>query len=388
MILSNSSYRWLLFLTAMSCWAQGTEGLISGHVTDNTTNQSLANAQVSCLNTETNSTWTARTGTAGIYTLPLLPPGTYRIEVKKTGYQSKVQFEIPLGVAASLDLNFELRPIEDIWEARLTRTVLLPAGGTILSLYGPDVDPNHWTTFSQNPGTEGKLEASISDAVRPGEIRELPLNGQNIYSILLAEPGVTADSATTRSLGIAANGQRPSSSNYLLDGIETNFDLIGGPLLTVAPEAVQEYRLSTNNFSAEYGRAAGYIANAVSRSGGDQWHGIAYFQLKNDVLNANDFQNNLAGLRRPPLKEDRIGGFAGGPVRKNRLFVGNSIEYFRSRAAEPPFTYDLPDTALVALACSIPGSLSCGLLRDFPLSNSAQPNSFLRAGDARRAGFG
>src|SRR5580658_1684124 len=188
MILSSSSFRWLFFLAAISCMAQGTEGLISGHVTDNTTNQSLEEAEISCLNTETNSTWTVRTGTSGIYTLPLLPPGTYRLLVTKSGYQSRQQFEISLGVAASLDLNFELRPIQDIWESRLTRTVLLPAGGTILSLYGPDVDPNHWTTFSENPGNSGKLEASISDAVRPGEIRELPLNGQNIYSILLAEP--------------------------------------------------------------------------------------------------------------------------------------------------------------------------------------------------------
>ena len=87
--------------------------------------------------------------------------------------------------------------------------------------------------------------------------------------MLVTQPGVTSDAATGRGLGLAVNGQRPSASNFLLDGVENNNYLITGPLITVAPEAIQEYRVSTNNFSAEYGRTSGFVANAITRSGGE-----------------------------------------------------------------------------------------------------------------------
>src|SRR6185437_117536 len=119
---------------------------------------------------------------------------------------------------------------------------------------------------------------------------------------LVSLPGVNADNGTARGLGVSVAGQRPSSSNFLLDGVENNNYLVTGPLNPVAPEAVQEYRISTNNYSAEYGRTAGFVANAVTRAGGRDWQGVAYEYLKNDALNAADFQDNLTGLGRLPLK--------------------------------------------------------------------------------------
>src|SRR5712692_10290508 len=89
--------------------------------------------------------------------------------------------------------------------------------------------------------------------------------------------------------------------------------LVTGRLAPVAPEAIQEYRISTNNFSAEYGRTSGYLANAVTVSGGNAFHGIGYFYLKNDALNANGFQENLQGLARTPVKENQLGFQVGGP---------------------------------------------------------------------------
>ena len=111
--------------------------------------------------------------------------------------------------------------------------------------------------------------------------------------MLVSLPGVTADNGTARGLGISVAGQRPSSSNYLLDGVENDNYLITGPLNPVAPEAVQEYRISTNNYSAEYGRTSGFIANAVTRAGGNEFHGVGYEYLKNTMLNAADFNDNL-----------------------------------------------------------------------------------------------
>lgn len=371
----------LATLFGAPCRAQSTEGLISGRVTDALTGQALTGAMVTCSSEATHTIRSTKAGADGLYALPLLPPGIYEVEVSLTDYQSKRQDEIALGVAASLDLNFQVRPVRDLWESALQSAVLLPQAGTILNFYGPDVNPNHWTAFASNPGVVGKLEAGISDAVSPADIRELPLNGENIYAVLLAEPGVTASNSTARSLGIAANGQRPSSASFLLDGVETNFSLVSGPLLSVAPEATQEYRLSTNNFSAEYGGTAGYIANAVTRSGGNSWHGVGSFYLKNTVLNANDFQSNLAPDQpRVPDKEDRVGTFVGGAILKNRLFSGTSVEYFRSRSQEEPLSYNLPNSEfLTSSGCPASPSLACQVLRDYPISNSTKLDGLVAA---------
>src|SRR5207248_8402884 len=140
------------------------------------------------------------------------------------------------------------------------------------------------------------------------------------------------DTTTARSLGLSSNGQRPSASNFLLDGLETNNYLVTGPLSPVAAEAIQEYRVSTNNFSAEYGRTSGYIANAVTRAGTNQWHGIAYLDLKNDVLNANDFQANRLGQRRTPVREIEPGFRVGGPIRRDVWFVSVSYDFLRSHS--------------------------------------------------------
>ena len=124
------------------------------------------------------------------------------------------------------------------------------------------------------------IESAVSSVIDANQIEQLPLAGRDVYTMLIALPGVTADAGTSRGLGDSINGQRPSSSNYLLDGLENNNYLITGPLTAESPEMVQEYRVSTNNYSAEYGRTSGFVANAVSRGGSNQFHGIGYWYLK------------------------------------------------------------------------------------------------------------
>src|SRR5262249_53226306 len=170
--------------------------------------------------------------------------------------------------------------------------------------------------------------------------------GRDVYTMLVTQPGVTADTGTARGLGLAINGQRPSSSNFMLDGLENNNYLVTGSLTPIAPEAIEEYRVSTNNFSSEDGRTSGYLANAISRSGGNRFHGIGYFYLKNDVLNANGFQENLAGLKRTPVKENQIGYQAGGPIRKERLFFSSAFEQLRTRGRQGTPRFRIPTTAL------------------------------------------
>src|SRR5262249_3311892 len=137
------------------------------------------------------------------------------------------------------------------------------------------------------------------------------------------------------------------------DGVENDNYLVTGPLNQVAPEAVQEYRISTNNYSAEYGRTGGFIANAVTRAGDNALHGTGYEYLKNEDLNANDFQDNLRGAPRKVAKQHQFGFQAGGQIKKNRLFWSSALEQLISHGKLDPQTFILPSTNFIP-ALNIP----------------------------------
>src|SRR5262249_22687992 len=267
-----------------------TQGLIAGRLADSQSGAPVANAEIAWSSAASGATGVARSDASGNYCLPMLSPGVYRLRATAAGYQAREVQELELPVAARLELDFRLRSLNDVWEAGQYRSVFLPGSKTIVTFYGPDVDSSRSGTFEATQGRRGALESTVSQVIDPAQVRDLPLAGRDVYTMLVTQPGVTADTGTARGLGLAINGQRPSSSNFMLDGLENNNYLVTGSLTPIAPEAIEEYRVSTNNFSAEYGRTSGYLANAISRSGGNRFHGIGYFYLKNDVLNANGFQ--------------------------------------------------------------------------------------------------
>ncbi len=351
-------------LAGVAGLAQTTQGLITGRVVDAEDGTPLDGVQVSFRSEVLNVSGASRTGHLGYYVLPLLPPGRYRIRVEADRYQAQELQELDLPVAAFLEVNFRLRLLGDVWQQGQYRGVFLPGTQAVLTFYGPDVDTSRWNSFERSRGTRGGLESTVSQVINPLQLSELPLAGRDVYTMLVTLPGVTADTTTARGLGLAINGQRPSASNFLLDGLENNNNLVTGPLTTVAPEAVQEYRISTNNFSAEYGRTSGFLANAITRSGGSAWHGLGYYYLKNEALHANDFQRNFAGLPRTPVHETQPGFWIGGPVRRQTLFVSGSFEYLRSRSQGEPQDFSLPTTDYVAF--TRPDSIAGRLLRQYP----------------------
>jgi hypothetical protein len=357
----------VLVMCAAVAGAQTTQGLIAGRLVNSQTGAPVSGAQVSYSNAATGSSGVATSDARGNFFLPMLSPGQYRIRATAAGFQSREVQELELPVAARLELNFQLRPLNDVWEAGQYRSVFLPGSKTIVTFYGPDVDSSRSGSFEATQGRRGALESTVSQVIDPAQVRDLPLAGRDVYTMLVTQPGVTADTATARGLGLSINGQRPSSSNFLLDGLENNNYLVTGPLTPIAPEAIQEYRVSTNNFSAEYGRTAGFLANAVTRSGGNQFHGIGYFYLKNDALNANGFQENLAGLPRAPVKENQIGFQAGGPIRKQTLFFSTAYEHQRSRSRQDATDFRLPTTAFRQFLLSGPANrISRKLFDQFP----------------------
>jgi hypothetical protein len=377
--------RTLLFAVCVAgaiaaAFGQTTQGMISGRIVDSISGRALARASVQCVGSSSDSGREARTDAAGYFVVPLLSPATYRLQVSAAGYQTQDLYEVEVRVAGRLDFSFRLRPLNDVWETGQYRSVFFPGSQAIVNFYGPDVDTSRSRTVEPSRAASGSLEASVSQVVDPQQIQELPLAGRDIYTTLILQPGVTADTDTSGGLGLSVNGQRPTSSNFLLDGVENNNYLVTGPLVTAAPEAIQEYRISTNSFSAEYGGTAGVLANAVTRAGGSQWHGVAYVYAKNDALNANDFQRNRTGLPRPHLHETEPGFQAGGPIRANRLFNSTSFEYFRSRGYGDPVTVKLPTTGFVNSLESQkndpvtgpPASAALSLLQSHPW---AAPNS-------------
>ena len=351
--------------------AQTTQGLISGRVLNSVTGRPVPNASVTYTSATLAAGGTLRSDASGYYFLPLLSAGTYSVRTTADDYQPQELQQLELPVAGRVQLDFRLRPLTDVWESGQYRSVFLPGTKTIVTFYGPDVDGSRSGSFESQKGQKGTLDTSASYVIDPRQISDLPLPGRDVYAILVGLPTVGADGGTGRGLGISVAGQRPSSSNYLLDGVENDNYLVTGPLSPVAPEAVQEYRVSTNNYSAEYGRSAGFIANAVTKAGGNGYHGTAYEYLKNAALNAADFGDNANGLPRRADVENRFGYWAGGSVIprggfKNRLFFSSSLEHLVSHSRQDPQTYKLPSTNFIK-ALAIPSTrLARQLLEKFP----------------------
>jgi hypothetical protein len=161
-------------------------------------------------------------------------------------------------------------------------------------------------------------------------IRDLPTNGRNAYDLVQLVPGVTNyttpivtgnENGTTFSV----NGNRPNQNSYYLDGaVDTNVFGSGGNLLP-NPDALQEFRVLTSNFDAEYGRSPGGVVNAITLSGTNRFHGLAYDYLRNNVLNARNYFNTSV----TPLKQNQFGGDFGGPIVKNKAFFFLSYQGLR-----------------------------------------------------------
>lgn len=370
----------ILWVAAASCLvAQTTQGLISGRIVNSVSGEPVAGASIAFSSATIAATGTATSDPDGYYFLPMLSPGTYTIRTTAGTYQSQELQQLELAVAGRLQIEFRLRPLSDVWEAGKFRSVFLPGSKTIVTFYGPDVDTSRSGTFEGQQGQRGTLDTSVSYVIDPAEIGDLPLQGRDVYTMLVSLPGVTADNGTARGIGVSVAGQRPSASNFLLDGVENNNYLITGPLSPAAPEAMQEYRISTNNYSAEYGQTSGFVANAVTKAGGPAYHGIAYEYLENTVLNSADFQDNLNGSGRLADKQNQFGYQVGGPILRNRLFFSSALEQLISHSVQTPQTFLLPTTNFIPTLDPLSTHLSSQLLTQYPGPTITSPTGNITA---------
>jgi outer membrane receptor protein involved in Fe transport len=356
----------IFFSVAAHLSAQTTQGLIAGRILNSITGRPVANATITWSSSTLAASGVQKSDAFGYYFLPLLSAGTYNLRTEADTYQPQELQELELPVAGIISLDFRLRPLNDVWEAGQYRSVFLPGTRTVVTFFGPDVDTSRSGTFSAQNGDRSALDTSQSYVVTPAQIEDLPLQGRDVYTMLISLPNVTSDTSTGRGIGVSVAGARPSSSNFLLDGVSNDNYLITGPLNPVSPEAIQEYRISTNNYSAEYGRTNGFVANAVTRAGDNTYHLNAYWYLKNEALNSADFADNLTGAGRTKDKEHRFGFQAGGRLIRDRLFFSSALEQFNSHGTLAPQTFFLPTTNYLP-AYNIPSTrLAYQLLKQYP----------------------
>src|SRR5438874_5283991 len=316
---------WFAFLVAIivlalaptSGWSQNVYGTIAGTVTD-TSGAAVANAIVTLTNLDTAQKRSIETDSSGNYTFVNILPGRYKLEGEKTGFKKFVREPILVQIESGLRVDISL-PV-----GAQTETVEVTGEAPLLQ-----------------PET-----ASLGQVVEQRAVTELPLNGRNPLALIGIVPGVVPQgtpSAGNSSGGnpVGANpfalgdfqvgGGQAGQSQILIDGVPTNGAYLN--VVTVIPtqDAIEEFKVQTNNLGPEYGRFAGGVINLSTKSGTNTYHGSAYEFLRNKVLDANDFFLNKAGLARPPWVQNQFGANVGGPVLKDRLFFFSGYEGFRQR---------------------------------------------------------
>lgn len=313
----------LLVAACAAALAQGVTGSILGTVSD-PSGARVAGATVNATNTLTGESRTATTNELGDYLFPVLPVGQYRIEVELQGFKKFVRE----GIGLSVNRNARVDAVLEI--GRVTEEVRVVGDAPLVDTH----------------------EVQVGGLVDSRRVNELPLNGRNVYDLVSILPGVT--SASTPSVMdnggnyLRVNGSRTRHSTFLLDGNFNNDLWRNSGNEAPNPDAVEEFRLLTSNFSAEYGRSPGAVINVVTRSGANSYHGALFEFLRNNSLNArNFFQASVA-----PLRQNQFGASLGGRIVHDKLFFFTSYQGLRIRSSE------FRNNALTPTAAQRAGDLS------------------------------
>ena len=310
MRLSRSSAMWLAAVTflAGALHAQTSAGQITGRVTD-PAGANIANADVQVTNTDTAIVRATKTSETGYYTVPLLPPGPYKVSVTANGFRPVTQSNITLVVDQTARIDFALQL------GNVTETVEVKESAPLLE-------------------TEN---GALGQVVESKQITELPTNGRNTLAFVELTPGVRVQPgsgsnpyllATNTRGNFSTNGGVSNANEVLVDGAPVTVARSNAIGYIPSVDATQEFKVQTNSYSAEFGRTSGGVVNLSIRSGANQLHGDLYEFLRNDITDANDFFQNAAGLPRLPLKQNQYGASIGGPIRRNKTFFFTNFEGF------------------------------------------------------------
>jgi len=303
--------------------AQSPTGTISGIVFDPDA-RAVPGADIIVVNDLTRLQYETKTNEVGLYSVPNLPPGPYRVQASKAGFKTLIKPDIVLNVQDSITINFTL-----------------PVGAASIAV-----------TVEGGAPIINTQDASVGTVIDNTYVRNMPLNGRSFQDLILLSPGVVTTSPQTQaSLGyngeFSVNGQRTESNYYTVDGVSANVSttpgavsapsssgslpsatVLGTTQALVSVDSLQEFRVQTSSYSAEYGRNPGGQFVFVTRSGTNDWHGTLFEYFRNNVFDANNWFNNAYGLPQPALRQNDFGGTVGGPVEIPHVYNGQDKTFF------------------------------------------------------------
>ncbi len=297
----------LLSLGSVKAFAQATaSGTIQGTVTDKS-GAVVSGAQVVARSKATDTSRTATSNDTGYYRFELLPVGVYTVTVSKAGFASVSEtMEILIGQMTTV--NAELKPGATSEIIEVTSEALL-------------VD---------------QLKTSVSQNITPSEVEELPLLGRDVANLAYLAPGVKAtdsyDPTKNRYAILSVNGQSGRNVNVTINGVDNKDNTVGGPVMQLPLEAVQEFVISTQRFSAANGRSEGAAINLITKAGSNKYHGSAFGFFREQQFNAANVFEQKSG-QKGPYSRQFFGGSVGGPIVKDKLFGFFAFERQREQTS-------------------------------------------------------
>jgi hypothetical protein len=298
-LLSQLAMFALCLLMVMPARSQEVTAAVNGTVTD-PSGAAVANAKVAVKDLDRGTSSSTTTNDGGFYTFPRLPIGRYEVRVENPGFQASVQSPVQLQLNQIAKIDFQLQV------GNVSETVEVTSAAPVLQ------------TQSTQLGTI--IDARTNTA--------LPLATRNYVQLTLLSPGAVhpnpgafMSGQTTGNSGRPyINGNREQTNNFMLDGVDNNQVSDNTVGYTPSPDAIQEFNLITNNASAEFGNFMGGIVSTSIKAGSNEFHGNVFEFFRNDKLNANQWQNNLTGVKKPIVRWNEYGGTIGGPIKRNKLF--------------------------------------------------------------------
>ena len=301
--------KWTLLLMAAALFAIGSlnaqvnaTGTLLGTVMDKS-GAVVPGAAVKATNKETGTSRDATTNESGIYRFDLLPAGTYEVRVTMKGFATQVFGNVPLAVSQTTTIDAKLDPSSQ------TEVVTVEATGAALV----DVE-----------------KTDVSVPITTKEIQDLPLNGRDFVNLAYLAPGarpVNSYDPTKNRIGVfSVDGSNGRNVNVTVNGVDDKDNTVGGPVMQLPLEAVREFNISTQRFSAANGRSEGAAITAITKSGTNQLHGSLYLFDRNQALNANDYFSIKGDNPKPDYGRQQFGGSIGGPVRKDKDFLFFTLE--------------------------------------------------------------
>jgi hypothetical protein len=307
--------------------AQSTGGRILGRIADSS-GAVLGDVNVTATNEATGIARATKTNASGDYVFPEVPVGTYTLSFDLSGFKTNVRKNVALDVNQVITLNI---------------TMQVGASKEVVEVTSeaPLVD----TTSTQ-------LGAVVNDRT----VTQLPLNARDTYQFLQLQPGVMSTVGSPNSVvygsdkagAVSVNGGRGRSNNFSVNGGDANDQFVNLPTVQPSPDSIEEFRVLTNTFDAEYGRNSGSVVNVITKSGTNSFHGNMYEFFRNTVLNANNYCfPAVQGIvcDKPQFNQNQFGGTFGGPIKKDRTFFFTSYEGRRIRQGIPSPAVTVPTTA-------------------------------------------